>query len=157
MKLEIGCGERPTPGYIHLDTRDLPHVDIIDNAEELNKVDNESCDKILSVQVLEHFSHTKTLPILKLWYSKIKPGGMLELEVPDLKLFCTLWANGYIKEPWAFISIYGEQNYPENTHKAGFSKEYLSYLLKQAGFKKVFNLMADKPNMNCEIKLQAIK
>jgi len=156
-KLEIGCGNKPTPGYTHLDIRDLPHVDIIDDAETLEKIEDESCDKILAVQVLEHFSHKKTLNILKLWYSKLKSDGELELEVPDLKLFCTLWVNGFVKEPWAFISIFGGQNYPENTHKAGFTKNYLASLLKTVGFKQVIDLMWMKPNKNCELKIIAKK
>jgi hypothetical protein len=157
MKLEIGAGNKPTPGYIHLDERDLPDIEIIDDARILSKIENESCDEILAKQVLEHFSHRDTLNILKIWYSKIKPGGKIHIEVPDLKLFCTLWVNGYIREPWAFVSIYGGQDYDGNFHKAGFSVEYLTYLLNQVGFKDITNLMKDIPNTNYEIKLEAIK
>jgi predicted SAM-dependent methyltransferase len=157
MRLEIGCGERPKEGYVHLDNIKLPHVEIIDNAETLEKIEDGSCEEILAVQVIEHFSHTKTLSILKTWYQKLAPNGILQLEVPDLKLFCTLWVNGYIKEHWAFISIYGEQTYEGNFHKAGFTKEYLHYLLIEAGFNRVEDLMGNKPNPNCEIKLKAYK
>ena len=77
MKLEIGCGETPSEGYTHLDIRKLPHIEIVDNATKLTKVEDDSCDEIKAIQVLEHFSHTKTLYILKLWYKKIKKGGFI--------------------------------------------------------------------------------
>lgn len=157
MKLEIGCGEKQTKGYTHLDIRELPGIDIIDDAETLVKIKDGSCDEIMTTQVLEHFSHTKTLNILKVWYKKLKPNGILHIEVPDLKLFCTLWVNGYIKEPWAFKSIYGLQDYKKNTHKAGFSKGYLIYLLLGAGFITITDLMADITNPDCIIKLIAYK
>ena len=157
MKLEIGAGENPTEGYTHLDNRELPDIEIIDDARLLSKIENESCDEILAKQVLEHFSHRDTEDILKIWYSKLKPNGKLIIEVPDLKLFCTLWVNGYIKEPWAFKSIYGEQNYDGNFHKAGFTKEYLYYLFKKTGFKETYHLNGKEPNQNCELKMMAIK
>jgi len=157
MRLEIGSGEKPLEGYTHLDYRDLPGVDIIDDATTLTKIEDNSCDEIKAVQVLEHFSHKQTLDILKLWYSKIKDGGFLEVEVPDLTRFCKLWTAGFIKEPWAFTSIYGGQEYAENYHKAGFSVEYLIQLLLLAGFVNVENLMRGQPNPNCEIKLRAYK
>lgn len=157
MNLEIGCGKNPLKGYTHLDIRKLPHIEIIDDATTLTKVKDKSCDEIKAVQVLEHFGHTKTLDILKVWFSKLKPGGILNVEVPDLKLFCYTWLKGYIKEPWAFISIYGQQDYDENYHKTGFSVKYLTWLLIQAGFDKIENLMKGKENNNCEIKLRAYK
>ena len=157
MRLEIGCGDKPLEGYTHLDCRELPGVDIVDDATTLSKIKNGSCEEIIAIQVLEHFSHRDTLNILKLWHSKLAPGGVLHLEVPDLELFCRLWTNDYIKEPWAFVAIYGSQDYDGNYHKAGFSVRYLTYLLFHAGFLKIENLMADKSNPNCEIKLRAYK
>jgi len=35
IKLEIGCGDAPRPGYMHVDIRNLPWVDIVAPAWEL--------------------------------------------------------------------------------------------------------------------------
>lgn len=157
MRLEIGCGDKPLKNYIGLDIRNLPQVDIVDDATKLDKIDDNSCEEIKSVQVLEHFSHTQTLNILKLWYSKLKIDGFLHIEVPDLKYFCYRWLKGEIREPWAFIGIFGLQDYEENTHKAGFTIGYLTFLLKIAGFVEIENLMFGKDNSNCKIVLKAYK
>ncbi len=157
MKLEIGCGDRPREGFTNLDFRELPGVDIVDDATKLTKIEDNSCEEIRAVQVLEHFSHLETLNILKVWFSKLKEGGILHIEVPDMRKHCEMYMNGQIKEPWAFVCWYGGQDYEGNYHKAGFSVPYLTALMKAVGCTEIENLMEGKDNMNCEIKLRGRK
>ena len=61
LKLEIGSGYNPQPGYIHLDVRaDLPQVDVICNIQNqrLPYVDN-AISEILANHVIEHISFRK--------------------------------------------------------------------------------------------------
>jgi hypothetical protein len=58
MKLELGCGRKPTPGYIHHDRWvHTPHVDL---AFDLNRrpwpIEIEAVDEILAIDVFEHLS-----------------------------------------------------------------------------------------------------
>ena len=55
-KLEIGCGERPTPGYIHNDINAFPDVELVCNPWEID-LDGESLDEALALGVVEHLTY----------------------------------------------------------------------------------------------------
>src|SRR5689334_17361913 len=56
MKLELGCGRAPTPGYVHHDRRKhSPHVDVAHDLDELPwPWPDGSCEEILGLDVFEH-------------------------------------------------------------------------------------------------------
>ena len=51
MKLEIGCGQRPTPGYIHNDLNDFPGVEIVGNPWEVD-LEASSLEEVLALGVV---------------------------------------------------------------------------------------------------------
>lgn len=101
MKLELGSGYAPTPGYLHLDANPAlpqermwadytgecnlaePHVDVlIDASGELPWRDG-TVDEIRAVDVLEHISYRRTAATLREWARVLAPGGRLYVQVPD--------------------------------------------------------------------------
>lgn len=83
IRLELGSGYNPLPGYTHLDLNpNAPDVDIIGPAFPLALPD-ESCAEIVAIDVLEHISYWDTDAALAEWARVLRPGGVLRLQVPD--------------------------------------------------------------------------
>ena len=133
--LEIGCGDKKQfTDSITLDIRRTPVVDIICDAHNL-PIKTESVDYIYSSHTIEHFSHTDIQRVLAEWCRALKTGGTLELRCPDLRARALLFS---LNPSWGDIAnIYGGQDYPENTHKCGFSYSMLKVLLTSIGIEKV--------------------
>ena len=120
MKLELGSGDRPTPGYVHLDERgDLPDIGIVGDATRLDLagVDPLSCEEIRATHLLEHFSHRQTVDLLKHWRTYLKPGGTLYLEVPDLAGHVAAWRRRESTDEMFVEYLYGRQDYEGNYHR----------------------------------------
>lgn len=83
MRLEIGSGMEPTPGFTHLDLNpDLPQVDIVGPAFPLELLDA-SVDEIRAANIVEHVSYRDTDRMLVDWHRVMRPGGRLFIQVPD--------------------------------------------------------------------------
>lgn len=138
MKLELGAGGSPTEGFEHADVRKLPHIEhVFDMLKPFPFPDNH-VEHLLMHQTLEHFSHYKeTDYILKECFRIIKPGGILQLSVPNLEGWMEEWAKGKVSWPDLVQRIYGGQDYEFNFHKAGFSDVSLLHQLNSIGFLKV--------------------
>lgn len=67
--------------YPELGQLDLVEPNIIDDAESLGKVEDESYDFVISAHVIEHMRNP--LGALEQWIRVLKPSGMLYLIVPD--------------------------------------------------------------------------
>lgn len=133
--VEIGCGDKKQfDDSIALDIRKTPVVNIICDAHHL-PFKTESVDNIYSSHTVEHFSHTEVEGVLFEWCRTLKKGGILELRCPDLRARAFLFS---LNPSWGDISnIYGGQDYPENTHKCGFSYGMLKALLSSVGIEKI--------------------
>ena len=120
------------------------------DAETLDEVEDESVDHIYNSHLLEHIPHVRTKMVLKKWYSKLKPGGRLTINVPDLEWLCRqllrLISGGIIDskhyltfdgERGLVVGFYGSQSHDGEYHKAGFTQEYLHRILVETGFSSV--------------------
>lgn len=133
IKLHLGCAEKHIDGFINIDVRDLPGVDIIDNIITLNKFENESADLIYSSHVLEHTGRREYMSVLKRWFDVLKPGGILRIAVPDLEsVFEHYHEHGDLEVLRGFL--YGGQTYAENYHYCGWDYNTLEKDLKKIGF-----------------------
>src|SRR4051794_18403883 len=84
-KLHLGCGQRHIPGFLHVDARPLPHVDIVTQLDRLPMFPDDSAALIYASHVLEHFPRHATLAVLSEWRRVLTPGGVLRLAVPDFE------------------------------------------------------------------------
>lgn len=99
MRLEIGSGYSPTPGFTHLDMNpNAPGVDIVGPAFPLPMA-TATVDEIRAVDVLEHLSYWNTEAALSEWARVLRPGGKLYVQVPDADLIMR-W---YVLEPARLI------------------------------------------------------
>lgn len=142
MKLEIGCGDAPRPGYTHVDIRNLPWVDIVAPAWEL-PLKTGTVAEIYSRHVLEHFMRSDAERAIREWFRVLAPGGGLHLIVPNMEFHIRQWFEG--DREWAMAGFWGWQKHEHDVHKWGYSWENLSNLLVDAGFTGVINLTG-QPN-----------
>lgn len=136
-KLHLGCGDKIIPGFINVDKRRLPGVDIADcDVSNLSMIEKSSVDLIYSCHVLEHFPRPKTFSVLLEWNRVLKPGGVLRVAVPDWDATVEIYRRTQDYENllnW----IYGGREYAENSHYRQFNFAGLKTLLIEAGFKRV--------------------
>ena len=162
-RLYLGCG----PGYPHQQHKDIMgdwqnwifidkyvdrdkiplEVDFRDwNAETLYEFSDGTVDEIYASHLLEHIPHTRVKEVLGNWYRKIKKGGKITLNVPDLQWVCLQLLKyekgeslkGYYHQfegEHGLLSIfYGSESHEGEYHKSGFIRKYLENILLDIGF-----------------------
>jgi SAM-dependent methyltransferase len=105
---------------------------------------DESFDAVVCCQVLEHFTHSH-LPAVRDMRRVLRPGGILEIDVPNVACFRNRvrllrgkhitydYADHYLRA--APILYQGRSFYPLR-HNREFTRAELDLLLKMAGFEK---------------------
>lgn len=96
-KLNLGSNDYRYPGFLNVDIRDVPGVDIVDDVTKLEKIEDNSVDHIIAEAILEHISPDRTVETLKLWTRKLKSGGVIEVMVPDGELIFDRYVNGDVQ------------------------------------------------------------
>jgi predicted SAM-dependent methyltransferase len=85
LKLHLGCGNKHINGFINIDIRNLPEVDVVDDILKLNTIENETVDLIYVSHVLEHIGRHEYMNVLKKWFELLKVGGILRIAIPDFE------------------------------------------------------------------------
>lgn len=147
LLIDIGAGENPFEdgrGWVHFDSRPLPHIDFVGRAEELDHHFGQEADELRAAHILEHFPYRDTVKVLTAWRNVLRPRGLLHVEVPNLTFQCAYLmglASGPNGEDWGDEDIvrliFGEQDHPGNFHYAGFTQQLLQAKLHTAGFREV--------------------
>src|SRR3990167_7725799 len=78
LKLEIGGNTRGNEGYLQMDIKKLPGIDIVGDVRKLPFPDN-YLEEIYGHWILEHFYYREIPELLKEWNRVLKPGGLLHL------------------------------------------------------------------------------
>lgn len=125
IRLNLGAGDNPIEGYDN--TFDIKHGK---NVFPLD-VAPASVDEIRASHILEHFSHTRTVDVLKDWVAALKPGGMMKLSVPNFEALARGYING---EPWPFQGfVCGSHADAHDVHLVQFDYWTLSEAMRAAG------------------------
>lgn len=94
MKLEIGSGTRPTPGYEHADINpDLPHLEYVCPMDAIPVEDN-TFEEVRTVHVIEHVPVATAKKALREWLRILQPGGMAHIDTPNIRRNANLYLNG---------------------------------------------------------------
>lgn len=132
MKLDIGAGLTPKPGYKTVDVVPEMHPDFCAPMWEIPLPDN-SVDEIFTTHALEHVAKNKVVPTLREWYRILKPGAKAEIQVPDLEWCCRNWLE-HLTNDWHMDTLFGNQEHEGEFHKTGFTANLMYQYLQQAGF-----------------------
>ncbi len=136
LKLHIGCGKVYLPGFVHVDLRPLPHVDVVTAADQLGMFGDGSADLIYNCHIVEHIGRHKEDAVLREWYRVLRPGGVLRTATPDFEQV----AKWYLETGDLDVLmglLYGGQTYDENSHGQIFDFKRLETKLLAVGFRTV--------------------
>lgn len=85
MRLNIGCGKFPRPGWINLDNKIRPGVDCVADLRADLPLPDGSVDYAVAIHVLPHIPLAGLASALGRIRRVLKPGGVLRLALPDLE------------------------------------------------------------------------
>ena len=81
--LDIGAGENKQPGFIGMDKRSLPGVDMVHDLETFPyPLPDECCLTIIGSHIIEHLSPKITIDFFNELWRIMKPNGQLALSTP---------------------------------------------------------------------------
>lgn len=157
-RVNIGCGPRPTPGWVNLDVLPAEGVQFWDCRRGLPFSDN-AVSAIYSEHSFEHLDlETEAKPFLQECLRCLGPGGVIRLIVPDagayLGLYGKQWDLLAAKRPLEHTENGWRDHWSENVystqmqlinwvfrqdyeHKYAYDEETLILILRQAGFSQI--------------------
>ncbi len=140
-RLNLGSGDDKRDGYIGVDIRSGPAVQLIADISKSLPLEDNSVEEILANDILEHLQRYEVEPALREFYRVLKPKGRIRIKSPNIRLLAFALAAGTIPDIEFERKIYGGQDYEKrpdlNTHKCGFSPAMLIWLLTKCGFEIV--------------------
>jgi len=156
VKVEMGSGYNPQPGFLHVEVNpNCPDVDVVSSVDSLPFADG-SVDEVRAVDVLEHFSYWDTDRVLAEWARILRPGGRIFIQVPEAEEMMRRFLRSpkqMMVEPfkdhppivsiaWRIMGGQSDGVYSKdgddwrwNAHYAMFSKSSLRWYLERHGFK----------------------
>lgn len=128
MKLNLGAGGCLLDGYENLDRKTGQEIYPLDYPDG-------AADEIRASHVLEHFSHRDTLNVLRDWCRVLKPGGKIQICVPDMEVVCHTVAAGIPINAEGYLM--GGHIDDDDRHGAVFTRAKLAALLMECGLERV--------------------
>jgi hypothetical protein len=149
VRFNLGCGHIPLEGFINVDVRKLPDVDVVAPIDEL-PVGPESVEEIFSAHTLEHFpANDLERRLMPYWVSLLRPGGVFRAVVPDHDAMVAQYGRGEIEFVTLREVTFGGQEYEGDFHYNAFTPETLEGLLRGAGLDDVELIARGRPNGDC--------
>lgn len=150
LRLNLGCGHVALDGYINVDRRALPGVDVVADIDRLPFGKGEVAE-ICSAHMLEHFPLEQLRrELLPYWISLLGPEGRFRATVPD----GAAMARAFVAQEYDFENFrqvtFGGQDYDGDFHFNMFSTESMTALLTEAGFRKVEVVAENRENGGCK-------
>ena len=145
-RLNLGAGKIPMFGYTNIDIRPGPFIDIVHDIRNMKELYQDgTIDEIMAGDVLEHLGQWHWKQALQDWIDLLKPGGVLKIrtiDVVDMIRYFNVMEDieGYDpRENWNKFThyLFGDQDYPENTHNCTFSARFLTDDLEEMGLTHV--------------------
>jgi predicted SAM-dependent methyltransferase len=157
LRLNLGCGMQIMEGYINIDERKLPGVDLVADIGKL-PFDKASVAEIYAAHLVEHvLEFDLKQHILPYWHDLLKADGKLVIICPDAEHMIL----EYTKNNFHWDSLrkvtYGAQDYGGNFHYNMFTVESLSKILSDCGFRDLSCEKARFVNGFYEMQINAYK
>ncbi|UUX49601.1 hypothetical protein NUH88_19645 [Nisaea acidiphila] len=120
QKLNIGCGSSPTEGWVNLDFRDGPGVDVVFDLESCGEnrlpLEDNSISEFKASHILEHIRNI--LPLMEELHRVATDGALLTAAMPHIGSDgawgdpthvrgMSVFALRYFSQPWYHFADYG--------------------------------------------------
>ena len=146
--LQIGCGPQVAPGFINLDYRWVPGVDVVWDLNVPLPFPAQRFQGIFAEHVLEHLDDDTLLKVLKEALRILRPGGGLRIVVPSLEIYARRYLEHRTdtdEEPARMINrvfysgheVASRTRWLNDGHQFMHDFASLSALLRSAGFKGI--------------------
>jgi len=137
VQLNLGCGKRYIPGFIHIDIGNFPHIDHRASMDNLEMFSDGTVDLIYCCHAFECFDRQEAPKVLREWHRVLKDKGLLRLAVPDFDALIAIGDLDIILGP-----LYGRMEVytPELRviyHKTVYDFAALKQMLESSGFTDV--------------------
>lgn len=147
LRIEIGGGPFPSPGYLHVDAdRRSRHLEYVAPAWDLPFADG-TVQEVLAIHVLEHVHPTAVGRTLREWRRVLRPAGYAQIHVPNAAAVFPAFLGSTVEKKWnVLIPIFGTSIDPAlrrpgsldlERHHAIYDFDLLRHVLLQAGFERV--------------------
>lgn len=136
IKIDIGVGDAPAPGYLHVDIQDKPHVEIIADTRHL-PFDSNTVSEVRNAHIIEHFTRMEVNEVLGEWIRVLKKDGILRVICPDFKKICDQFSRGEISTEQALLWTYGGQIDKYDYHYWMYTPQSLMDKFKELGMTNV--------------------
>ena len=143
LRVELGSGCFPSPGYMHVADRLARHVEHIAPASALPFADG-TVAELLAIHILEHVHASVLLPTLAEWRRILRPGGYAQIHVPDAATVFAAYLDQTPEIKWSLlIPIFGKTSHARDgrpnaldleRHHVIYDFALLERVLLDAGF-----------------------
>ena len=83
LRIHVGCGLRPLPGWVNLDRARAPHVDVVWDLRRGLPFGTGSAGAVFAEHVIEHVSKEEGRAFLVECHRVLQGGGVVRLSTPD--------------------------------------------------------------------------
>ena len=139
LSFYLGCGEKHIHGFINIDSREGPNVDLVCDIANLQFL--ETIDTIYMCFLCFPCRHVRLFDvgvILKNLNRLLIPSRpSIYISVPDFEVLSALYLSGKVPLTSIVRAIHGGQEYPENTHYMSYDSTLLTSILIDCGFSSV--------------------
>ena len=149
LRINLGAGHIPLDGFVNVDIRELPGIDVVANVDDL-PFEPGSLTEIFSAHTLEHFPEEELRRrLLPYWIGLLRPGGTFRAVVPDMEAMTTAYSNGTMPFDALRRVAYGGQEYAGDFHFTGFTPRTLSALFENVGLVDAEVVAKGRTNGDC--------
>lgn len=153
VKLDIGGGSHPAQGYVNVDIDDLPDVELVLDAKELEEYfPPRSIDGLMCRDTLQCFKHSEVKGVLRQWHKALKPRSKFVLQCYDMDAIVQGYVDEDLDKDHFRRLMYGSQRTEHQVFLNCFDEEYLVKILESIGF-----VIQDISRPPYRIKIVAIK
>ncbi len=136
LKVHLGSGEINLQGWINIDANQNTHIHMIDKNFKLNNLKDETISEFYLCHVLEHFSFTESIELIKKIQQKLKKNGVIRISVPDFQKLSSIYSLNSNLDQIKFALMGGQKdNY--DYHKSIYDHPGLTKILEDCKFGEI--------------------
>ena len=138
IKLHLGCGKKDFgPEWTHIDGGDFSHL----HSHDITNLpfEDSTVSLIYASHVFEYFDREEGEELLRKWHTKLKPGGVIRLAVPDFQQMARLYAFENMPLSKFLGPLYGKMPMGDKViyHKTVYDFVSLQILLRTCSFREI--------------------